>query len=246
MRSVWAKTTGPGVTPCRAARCALSTGPIGIEDSAAVTGLSDADLAGAENAASVLQRLLAWLPDDARLVEADHVDGIGQHVSPRRAFFRPAHGERQAGVFLHLFELGFQPRKRMPAATYEQQHCEFRAERDHAAIKDIAAAIEHRTGEIVHDPGAVAADRGNYHELSHWLGSGHVTELGREDMAGSLLATAAAAKGAVLPACRELAATGGGRYHQRPGSRHAQRGETADVRWQHGGAGYTDARGWLP
>jgi hypothetical protein len=65
--------------------------------------------------------------------------------------------------------IGFQLRERVPVAGHQQQHREFVAERAHAAVEDVAGALEHDAREIVDQAGTVAAERGDDDELHRFL-----------------------------------------------------------------------------
>ena len=91
----------------------------------------------------------------------DDVDGVGHHVLARRPDFGAAQVEGQVLVVAELLELGFEPHQRVPVAADQQQHGEFAAQRDHAALGDAAAAVGDGAGQVVDQAGAVGADGGN-------------------------------------------------------------------------------------
>src|SRR5579863_8877764 len=105
--------------------------------------------------------------DDARLVEAHDVDGVGQHDIARGALFGPPQLNVHAGGIGEFLELALELRESVPIAVHQQQHGELVAERGHAAFADAAAAVGYRLGEFVDHADAVPAHRGNHDMLFH-------------------------------------------------------------------------------
>src|SRR5690606_23338512 len=64
-----------------------------------------------------------------------------------------------------LFRSGLELRDRVPVARNEQQHRELVAEGAHAAVDDVAGAIEHDARQVIDESGSVATERGNDDEL---------------------------------------------------------------------------------
>ena len=105
--------------------------------------------------------------DDARLVDADDVHRIRDHVLADRALRRAAHLDRDARGLRELGEVGLDARDRVPVARDQHQHREIGAERRHAALADAAAAVRDDLREVVHEADAIVADGGDCDELFH-------------------------------------------------------------------------------
>jgi len=96
--------------------------------------------------------------DDAGLIEAHGVDGVGQQLRACRAWLRPVHVQREAGVGGEASEFRLEFGERVPVARHEQHHRELVAEARHAALADVAAAVADDAGQFVNEPRTVGPD----------------------------------------------------------------------------------------
>jgi len=104
---------------------------------------------------------------DAGLIEADHINGVGEHVRARRTGLGALQMDAEIAGFSQALELGFELRQRMPVARDEQQHRELGTEARHATLTNIAAALTDHARQLVNHPGAVTTDRRNGQVLLH-------------------------------------------------------------------------------
>src|SRR5271168_891832 len=77
----------------------------------------------------------------AGLVEAHHVDGVGQHIIARGPLFGAPQLDIHAGGVGQLLELTLELGKGVPIAVEQEQHRKLVAERGHATFADAPAAI---------------------------------------------------------------------------------------------------------
>ena len=69
--------------------------------------------------------------------------------------------------FAELGEFALELGERVPVAGDEQQHRKLVAKRRHAAFEDVAPAVDHDTGQVEDQAGAVIADGANRDQLLH-------------------------------------------------------------------------------
>jgi len=114
--------------------------------------LLDIDLAGREEVRDLMH--------DARVVHGHHVHRVRRHVLHRGARFGVPGKDGELEFFLQHRYLPFQACNRPPVSGHHQNQGEFSPQYRHAAVLDIATAVEDGLGQLIDDAGAVLAQRG--------------------------------------------------------------------------------------
>ena len=100
--------------------------------------------------------------DDARMIERDHINRIGQQIAPGGPLAGALAENRQAKLALQFGQRIFDLGEGVPLAFDQEHRGEFAAEYRHAAVFDVAALLQDGLGEQVDDAGVVLAQGGDH------------------------------------------------------------------------------------
>ena len=103
--------------------------------------------------------------DDAGLVKADDIDGIGKVIAARFALTCLAYCYREIVRFRELVQRRFEFCRCVPVSRNKQKHRELGPQGGHSAFEDVAATLEDDMGQFVDDARPVTADSGNHDKL---------------------------------------------------------------------------------